>query len=121
MATKQTKAVDVKIPLLHQAETLINGQRQADYGGKLQNFTQIAMGFNMVLATKLTSPVTPDDVALLMNQVKVARLAKSPLHTDSILDIAGYAGCLAELQEERAAGVVLPGLLQAEAQILQDA
>lgn len=121
MATKQTKAADVKIPLLHQAEALINGQRQADYGGKLQNFTQIAMGFNAVLAAKLNAPITPDDVALLMLQVKIARLAKSPLHKDSVLDIAGYAGCLDKLQEERAAGVVLPGLLQAESQILQDA
>lgn len=121
MAAKQIKPAEVKIPLLHQAEALINGQREADYGGTLQNFTQIAMGFNMVLATKLTSPITPDDVALLMNQVKVARLAKSPLHKDSNLDIAGYAGCLDRLQEERAAGVILPGLLQAEAQILQDA
>lgn len=92
-----------KIPMLHRAEDLINGQRQADYGDKLANFSQIAMGFQMVLAAKLApgSEISPEDVALCMMQVKIARLAKSPDHSDSILDIAGYAGCYDKLQEER--------------------
>lgn len=97
--------------MLQQAHELINGQRQQDYGDKLQNFSQIAMGFQMVLATKLQphQHITAEDVALLMMQVKIARLAKSPDHSDSILDVAGYAGCYDLLQKERAAGVELAG------------
>lgn len=99
--------------LLVAADALINGQRQSDYGDKLTNFTQIAMGFQMVLATKLAPgmAITPEDVALLMMQVKIARLAKSPDHRDSIMDVAGYAGCYDKLQEERAEGIELAGAL----------
>jgi hypothetical protein len=102
--TKPTKK-----SLNQQAHELINGQRQQDYGDKLQNFSQIAMGITMVLAPKLSAAVTADEVALIMMQVKIARLSKSPAHKDSIVDIAGYAGCMDALQEERAAEVELLG------------
>lgn len=88
--------------MLQQADDLINGQRQKDYGDKLRNFTQIAMGMQMVLATKLLpgALITANDVALLMIQVKIARLAKSPDHKDSQIDVAGYIGCMDKLQNE---------------------
>ena len=97
--------------LLQRAHETITGPRQADYGDKLQNFSQIAMLFQGTLATKLLpdSTITAEDVALLMMQVKIARLAKSPDHKDSILDVAGYAGCYDLLQEERANGYELKG------------
>lgn len=99
--------------MLHQAQELVQGARQSDYGDKLQNFTQIAMLFQGVLAMKLApgARITPEDVAVLMMQVKIARLAKSPDHFDSIMDVAGYAACFAMLQDERAAGKELPGAL----------
>lgn len=107
-------ATPKEVPMLHKAEDLINGQRQQDYGDKLQNFAQIAMLWQGVLATKLkvTSAITPEDVALCMMQVKIARLAKSPDHADSVLDIAGYAGCYDKLQQERKAGVLLEGAVR---------
>lgn len=99
--------------ILQLAESLINGQRQQDYGDKLQNFSQIAMLWQGTLAMKLApgQKITPEDVALCMIQVKVARLAKSPDHTDSQIDIAGYIGCMNRLQEERIIGVELPGVI----------
>lgn len=98
--------------LLIEADALINGQRQADYGDKLQNFSQIAMFWQATLAAKIApgQDITPEDVALCMMGVKMARLAKSPDHRDSILDVAGYAGCYDKLQEERANGVQLIGV-----------
>lgn len=98
-------------PMLIEANTLINGQREKDYGTKLQNFSQIAMLWQGTLATKLApgQAITPEDVALCMIQVKIARLAKSPDHADSLLDVAGYAGCMSLLQGERAAGKELLG------------
>lgn len=85
------------------AENLITGQRQADYGDKLQNFSQTAMIWTGLLAHKLLpgQQISPDDVAICMMGLKMSRLAKTPHHEDSILDIAGYAGCLHKLQEER--------------------
>lgn len=98
-------------PLLQRANELIGGDRQKDYGDKLQNFAQIAMLWQGTLAAKLqaAAKITPEDVALLMIQVKIARLAKSPDHEDSILDVAGYAGCYEAVQLERAAGRQLLG------------
>ncbi|MGE4259188.1 MAG: DUF6378 domain-containing protein [Candidatus Babeliales bacterium] len=99
--------------MLQQAQELIHGQRQADYGDKLSNFSQIAMLFQGTLARKLApgQEITAEDVALLMMQVKIARLAHMPDHHDSILDVAGYAGCFDYLQKERAAGTELPGAI----------
>lgn len=98
---------------LQQADMLINGDRQQDYGDKLQNFSQIAMLWQGTLAAKLApdASITPEDVALCMIQVKIARLAKKPDHFDSILDVAGYAGCYNKLQEERTAGAPLAGAI----------
>lgn len=109
-----TKKSEEKITLLHEAAKLIAGNRQDDYGDKLQNFSQIAMLFQGVLAAKLQSDsaITPEDVALLMIQVKIARLAKSPDHRDSILDVAGYAGCYDILQNERKESYVLLGAIR---------
>lgn len=102
-----------KKPMLHAAQDLIQGDRQQDYGNKLQNFSQIAMLWQGTLAMKLApgQRITPEDVALCMMQVKIARLAKSPDHKDSIVDVAGYAGCYDILQDERVAGVALPGVI----------
>jgi len=97
--------------LLQQAHRTIHGDRQRDYGNTLQNFSQIAMLFQGTLAHKLlpSATISPEDVALLMMQVKIARLAKSPDHFDSILDVAGYAGCYSILQTEREVGTQLLG------------
>ncbi len=100
--------------MLEKADALINGDRQRDYGDKLQNFSQIAMLWQGSIAHKLlaNAKIIPEDVALMMIQVKIARLAKSPTHADSILDIAGYAGCYDKLQEERNTGVQLLGAIK---------
>jgi len=101
-------------PMLHRAQALIQGQRQEDYGDKLQNFSQIAMLWQGYLAPKLQhhAAITPEDVALCMILVKMARLAKSPDHKDSVLDIAGYAGCYDMLQAERAYSYPLTGAIR---------
>jgi hypothetical protein len=98
---------------LETAEALITGNRQQEYGATLQNFSQIAMLWQGTLATKLQADVaiTPEDVALCMMQVKIARLAKSPDHADSILDVAGYAGCYNKLQTEREQSMPLAGAI----------
>ena len=102
---------DLEEPLLHRAQKLIQGDRQQEYGDKLQNFSQIAMIWQGILAAKLSpgQTLTADDVALCMIGVKIARLAKTPHHKDSILDVAGYAGCMDILQTERIQGKELLG------------
>ena len=92
------------MPMLYRAEELINGERQNEYGDKLPNFSQIAALWTAHLMFKLApdQTISAEDVALMMINVKQARLSKSPNHADSIIDIAGYAGCYDKIQEERA-------------------
>lgn len=40
--------------------------------------------------------ITPLDIAMMNVLQKAARLAETPGHEDSIVDIAGYAACYAE-------------------------
>lgn len=98
-------------PLLLRAQKLICGDRQRDYGDKLQNFAQTAMIWTGIVAHKLSpgQTITPEDVCLMMIGLKMSRLAKSPDHKDSVLDIAGYTGCYDMLQGERERGVKLSG------------
>jgi hypothetical protein len=91
------------VPMLHRAEELINGARQQDYGDQLRNFGQIADFWNAHLKYKLSpgNQITAEDVALMMINLKQARLGKSPTHADSVLDIAGYIGCYDKILDER--------------------
>lgn len=80
---------DAPMGILQKAHILIYGDRQAEYGGALKNFQDIADQWSVTFGI----PVTPDQVAICMIQVKLARLMKSPDHIDSWVDVAGYAGC----------------------------
>jgi hypothetical protein len=82
-----------KKSLLATADDLINVARREDYGTAYSNFSHIAMIWSALLAKKLNQPVTAQEVSLLMIGLKSARLMNSPDHTDSWIDIAGYAGC----------------------------
>jgi hypothetical protein len=74
------------------ADALINGDRQAQYGPPSENFARIAAGWSVILGTD----VTPDKVALCMAWLKIARLAQGP-HRDSYVDGAGYMALAAEM------------------------
>lgn len=72
-------------------------QRGKSYGSMLENHQRIADIWSVVLEKK----VTPEQVALCMAGVKMARLIQSPDHEDSWLDLAGYAACGAEIVDDR--------------------
>lgn len=80
--------------VLQEAERIINGQRRDDYGDVRESFQIIADLWSPILGTD----VTGEQVALCMIQLKIAR-ALQGYQRDSIVDIAGYAGCLARLRE----------------------
>jgi hypothetical protein len=80
--------------VLQEAETIINGDRRTDYGTATASFERIASMWSGYLGIDLS----PHDVAMLMVLLKVAR-SKQGIDTtgapqrDSLVDIAGYAGC----------------------------
>lgn len=80
--------------MLQEAERLINGPRRSDYGDVRESFQVIADLWSPVMGTA----VSAEQVALCMIQLKIAR-AMNGWQRDSIVDIAGYAGCLAHLRE----------------------
>lgn len=88
--------------ILLEAEKIINGDRRDDYGGALESFERIAQLWGPVLGFE----VTAERVCLALIQLKVARAMHDvdlgrPIKRDSIVDIAGYAGCLEKIVAER--------------------
>jgi len=81
--------------LLEEAGDLINKQRETDYGEASKNFQDIATGWSLILDRS----VEPEDVALMMAWLKIARLFKSPNHRDSWVDLIGYAALGGELSQ----------------------
>jgi hypothetical protein len=95
------KATPARVTLLEEAMHIISHDRNAAYGDPEDNFQNIADYWNRYLTQRFGCAivVTPQDVAMMMNLMKVARLATNPGHRDSLVDIAGYAGCAADCQE----------------------
>jgi hypothetical protein len=68
--------------------------RRSSYGDPADLFGRVAVRWSQVLGVK----VTPVQVGLCLLDLKLARLAADPQHLDSLVDVAGYAACLAEVR-----------------------
>lgn len=90
--------------ILTQAETLVNGDRNRQYGDPKSDFRKIAALWEVYLngtherhmeeglpADYIS--IQPHDVAVLMILLKVSRLSWSPEKEDSWADAAGYVAC----------------------------
>ena len=82
--------IDVLEAAIHAVEA-----RGENYGDVRQNHQRIASLWSVVLG----QDVTPEQVALCMTCLKVARLIETPDHEDSWIDIAGYGACGAEIAD----------------------
>lgn len=80
--------------LLQQAHEIIHGDREQTYGDAGKNLRVIAEYWSIHLSATTGEKITltPQDVCGMMILLKQARLANSPNHRDSLMDIAGYAG-----------------------------
>lgn len=93
-AAKQEE--EPKKNILEEALHIVTGARRSAYGKPENNFGRIADLWNVYLGGRQepTSPISTQDVALLMVLMKVARLQETPEHRDSVIDIAGYAATI---------------------------
>ena len=82
--------------ILREAIALINGNRHEDYGDAQSNFQHMADLVNLIIK-KADGKLSASDMALVMIQVKIARLQETPDHEDSWTDIAGYAALGAQV------------------------
>lgn len=81
--------------ILDDAAALTSGDRLAEYGPPEESFPRVAQLWSAVLGHS----VTPEEVGLCMIALKISRYASSG-QRDSLVDIAGYAHCVARLAEK---------------------
>jgi hypothetical protein len=84
--------------LLHTAtETVRN--RRSTYGPPAEHFTKTVSAINAIFGHKLREPLTVADWAQIMILDKLARHQGAAKSADTPVDLAGYAACLAEVEE----------------------
>lgn len=91
--TNSAATKERRISVLEQANEIIYGDREQTYGNPAVNLSTIAAYWSTHLSAKYQQNIqlTTDDVTVMMMQLKIARLATSPKHEDSLVDICGYA------------------------------
>ena len=77
-----------------EADRIVSGQRQSDYGHPRDNWGQTAALWSAILG----HTVTPQQAVLCMIAAKVSRESRNPKR-DNRVDIAGYAKVLDMLED----------------------
>lgn len=85
----ETPKVNQRSSLLQEADSLVNGDRNAQYGDPLRDFKRTAAFWGAYLGVDLE----PHDVAAMMSLLKISRIRATPTKRDSWTDLAGYAAC----------------------------
>lgn len=87
-----------KVELLDLASKAV-GDRGLNYGLPEENFDRIAQRWRVHIWNRWGIKVEIDatSVAIMMADLKLARLENRPDHSDSWVDLAGYAACGAEI------------------------
>jgi hypothetical protein len=86
--------------ICQEADRLVSGDRQRDYGHPLDAFIKTAAVWTAILGDKLTKPITAEEASLCLVGLKVVRETNTPKR-DNRVDIAGYAKVLDLIVEER--------------------
>jgi len=82
-----------RIHILKEAERLTTGDRHEAYGEPIVNMTRIAEFWSIYLGVK----IRPDQVPIMNNLQKIARLMESPDAVDSNIDGAAYMAIAGEV------------------------
>lgn len=83
--------------ILDTAKDAVTRDRAAVHGGAEHSFTSIAA----IWSSRLGVDVTPEQVCIMMIDLKTVRAWGNPGHKDNWIDMAGYAACGGELSNER--------------------
>lgn len=90
--------------ILDAARACVCGGREQDHGEPEDNFETIGLLWSVYLNAAhpelgkvfALNEITPQDVAIMMALLKVARIATGS-SIDSFVDLAGYAACAGEM------------------------
>ena len=72
---------------LEHVATLVDGERQDDYGDEKESHAAIARQWSALTGV----PVRPIDVDILMMYYKLVRIVGPVFRRDSVVDLCGYA------------------------------
>lgn len=89
--------------ILDEAKRIVTQDRNRQHGEPEDTFGLIAAYWS----AHLDHPVSATDVAVMMTQLKLARLKASPGNRDNWLDGIGYLACGAEIAADARSG--MPG------------
>lgn len=92
----ESQVMTEKVPnILEEANALVHGARNADYGHPADDFAAVAKAFNAYIEKKYNTvgPLEATDVPIFQMIVKIMREANKPKR-DNLVDIAGYAATL---------------------------
>ena len=78
---------------LEAARQAVTVDRAATHGNLEENFASLAA----IWSARLCQTVTPEQVAIMLIDLKTVRAWGNPAHADNWIDVAGYAACGAEL------------------------
>jgi hypothetical protein len=85
--------------ILLEADKIIHGDRQKSYGTPLKNHTRTAALWSAYLGVTITA----EQVCYMNILQKVSRSATGVQQRDTLVDIAGFAGNIEMVEDERAA------------------
>ena len=97
-----TDAPTTRATILDAAKKIVTGDREKQYGKPEDNFAVIARFWEVYLSERCVGggaevTLNPDDVAMLMALMKVARIMTGTFKGDSYIDACGYLACAAEI------------------------
>ena len=79
---------------LNQASVLVQGQREKDYGDKVDNHNNIAKLWSAYLDIKIEA----HDVAIMMALLKIARTKLGAVSKDTYIDMSAYSAIAGEIK-----------------------
>tara|TARA_R100000789_G_C3000605_1_gene148697 strand:- start:803 stop:1162 length:360 start_codon:yes stop_codon:yes gene_type:complete len=80
--------------LLMRAHTLVGGDREKDYGDKVENHTNIAK----LWSSYLDAEIKAHDVAIMMVLLKIARTKVGIVSEDTYVDMSAYGAIAGEIK-----------------------
>lgn len=97
-----TDTPTTRAEILDAAKKIVTGERERQYGSPEDNFAVIARFWEVYLNQRCVDAMSgfmlnPDDVAMLMALMKVARIMTGTFKGDSYIDACGYLACAAEI------------------------
>lgn len=97
-----TDTPTTRAAILDAAKKIVTGDREKQYGKPEDNFAVIARFWEVYLSERCVGggaevTLNPDDVAMLMALMKVARIMTGTFKGDSYIDACGYLACAAEI------------------------